>query len=44
MSWLGLAISGALLLGIIFCHPIVACVTGWLSRWNAVEKEDEDEG
>ena len=44
MNWLALAVSGVLLLVIIFCHQIVACVTGWLSRWNAVEKEDEDEG
>lgn len=44
MNWLALAVSGVLLLGIIFCHQIAAWVVGWLSRWNAVEKEDEDEG
>lgn len=43
MNWLGLAASGVLLLGVIFCHQIVAWVVGWLSRWNAVEKEDEYE-
>lgn len=44
MNWIGLAVSGAILLGIIFCHYVVTFVTRWLELLNALEKEDEDEG
>ena len=43
MRWIALGISGALLLGIIFCHQVAALVTRWLRLRNAVEKEDEYE-